>query len=113
MTDLVFEDIEVGMPIPGVAKGPLSSAHIMRWSAAMENWHRIHYDWKFATGHDQLPDLMVNGSWKQHVIIQMLTEWSGEGGWLWKVGFQFRGMNIPGETLTAWGFVTEKVRRGA
>ena len=25
-------------------KGPLTTVHLMRWSAAMENWHKIHYD---------------------------------------------------------------------
>ena len=60
MSDICFEDVTVGQDIPNVVKGPMSTAHIMRWSSAMENWHRIHYDWKFATEHDKLPDVMVN-----------------------------------------------------
>ena len=60
----IFDDIEIGQDIPTVEKGPMTTAHIMRWSAAMENWHRIHYDWKYATQHDGLPDVMVNGSWR-------------------------------------------------
>ncbi|MCH7705435.1 MAG: hypothetical protein IIB33_00100 [Chloroflexi bacterium] len=39
-----FDDVEVGMDIPSVVKGPMTQAHIMRWSASQENWHRIHYD---------------------------------------------------------------------
>lgn len=31
---------------------------------------------------------------------------------MWKVAFQFRGMNVPGETLTAWGRVTAIEQRG-
>jgi acyl dehydratase len=108
----IFDDVEVGQEIPTLVKGPMTTAHIMRWSAAMENWHRIHYDWKYATEHDGLPDVMVNGSWKQHVMIQLLTDWAGDTGWPWKVGFQFRGMNVPGDTLTAWGRVTAKEERG-
>ena len=112
MSALFFEDVTVGQEIPFVVKGPMSPAHIMRWSSAMENWHRIHYDWKFATEHDKLPDVMVNGSWKQHVLIQLLTDFVGERGWLWKIGFQFRGMNLPWETLTAWGIVASTEIRG-
>jgi acyl dehydratase len=104
----IFEDVEVGREIPSLVKGPMTSAHIMRWSAAMENWHKIHFDWRYATEHDKLPDIMVNGSWKQHVMIQLLTDWAGETGWAWKIRFQFRGMNVPGETLTVWGRVTAK-----
>ena len=109
---LYFEDVAVGQDIPVVVKGPMSVAHIMRWSSASENWHRIHYDWRFATGHDKLPDVVVNGSWKQHVLIQLATDWAGETGWLWRIRFQFRGMNIPGDRLTAWGRVTGTEIRG-
>ena len=83
-----------------------------RHGRQLQNWHRIHYDWRYATEHDKLPDVLVNGSWKQHVIIQLLTDWVGETGWLWKIGFQFRGMNVPGDTLTAWGRVVKKEERG-
>lgn len=103
-----YEDISVGQEIPAIVKGPMTTAHVMRWSAAMENWHKIHYDWRYATQHDNLPDVLVNGSWKQHVLAQVLTDWVGETGWLWKMRFQYRGMNVPGDTLTAWGKVTGK-----
>ena len=78
----------------------------------MENWHLIHFDWKYATGHDKLPDVVVNGTWKQNVMIQLLTDWVGEGGWLWKMNFQFRGMNVPGDLLTAWGRIAAVEARG-
>src|ERR1700760_2352144 len=112
MTTIYFEDVEVGRNIPGLSKGPMTTAHIMRWSAAMENWHPIHYDWHYATEHDRLPDVVVNGSWKQHVLIQLVTDWAGEAGWAWKLAFQFRAMNVPGDTLTAWGRITGKEERG-
>lgn len=107
-----FDDVVAGQELPTLRKGPMSTAHIMRWSASMENWHRIHYDWHYATGHDKLPNVMVNGSWKQHVLVQLLTDWVGQTGWLWRMNFQFRGMNVPGDTLTAWGRVTGKELRG-
>jgi acyl dehydratase len=107
-----FDDVLAGQQLPTISKGPMSTAHIMRWSASMENWHRIHYDWHYATGHDKLPNVLVNGSWKQHVLVQLLTDWAGETGWLWKMNFQYRGMNVPGDTLTAWGRVTGKEVRG-
>ena len=103
-----YEDIGVGSEIPAISKGPLSTAHVVRWSAAMENWAPIHYDWRYATEHDGLPDVLVNGSWKQHVLIQCLNDWLGESGWLWRTSFQYRGMTVPGDTLTAWGRVTAR-----
>jgi acyl dehydratase len=112
MTDVYFEDVEVGLEIPQLTKGPLTTAHIMRWSAAMENWHRIHFDQEYTIQHDKLPGIMVNGSWKQNFLIQLLADWAGETGWLWKLKFQFRGMNIAGETLVAWGKVKSKQDTG-
>jgi len=107
-----FDDVEVGQEIPEVQKGPMTVAHIMRWSASMENWHRIHYDRAYATEHDKLPDVVVNGSWKQHVLMQLVKEWVGLGGWAWKVGFQYRDMDLPGDLITAWGKVTKTYEKG-
>lgn len=103
-----FEDVTVGQVIPMLVKGPLTPVHLMRWSAAVENWHRIHYDHRFATGHDGLPGLLVNGSLKQQFIVQMLKDWAGPQGWVWKVAFQFRAMNLAAETLSIWGRVHER-----
>lgn len=101
-----FEDVQVGQEIGPLFKGPLTTAHLMRWSAAIENWHKIHYDLPFATGHDKLPGLLVNGSLKQQFIVQLLKDWAGTTGWVWKVRFQFRAMNLAGELLSVWGRVT-------
>ena len=34
----VFEDVAVGHDAALVRFGPFTTAHLMRWSAAMENW---------------------------------------------------------------------------
>ena len=103
-----FEDVPIGMEIAPLTKGPLTTVHLMRWSAAMENWHRIHYDHAFATGHDGLPGLLVNGSFKQQFVMQLLKDWAGPAGWVWKAAFQFRAMNQAGETLRVWARVKDK-----
>jgi acyl dehydratase len=108
-----FEDVAIGMEAASLTKGPLTTVHLMRWSAAMENWHRIHYDRSFATEHDGLPDLLVNGSFKQQFVMQLLKDWAGPGGWVWKVSFQFRAMNKVGETLRIWARVKDKRETGA
>ena len=104
-----FEDVAVGDEIPRLIKAPLTTMHLMRWSAAMENWHRIHYDDKFARENDKLPGLLVNGSLKQNFILQALKDWAGLTGWVWKVSFQFRQMDVVGTSLYAWARVRNKV----
>jgi acyl dehydratase len=99
-----FESVNVG-DVTELTRGPLTTAHLMRWSGATENWHKIHYDQKFTLEHEHLPGLLINGSLKQQFLLEMLKSWAGSGGRVWKMSFQFRGMNVVGETLTAWGKV--------
>ena len=108
-----FESVAIGDAIPSLAKPHLTPMHVMRWSAASENWHRIHYDEIFAKEHDRLPGLLVNGSLKQNFILQALKDWAGLPGWVWKVSFQFRQMDVVGTGLTVWGRVTSKRDSGA
>lgn len=103
-----FEDVAVSDDIGPLHKGPLTPMHLMRWSAASENWHRIHYDRDFAVHHDKLPGLLVNGSFKQQFVLQLLKDWAGPEGWVWKAAFQFRAMNQAGESLRVWARVREK-----
>ena len=102
-----FEEVSAGLELPILRKGPLTNVHLMRWSAAMENWHRIHYDQAFAVDHDKLPGILINGSLKQQFVMQSLADWAGPHGWVWKASFQFRAMNLAGETLSVWARVVD------
>jgi acyl dehydratase len=105
-TQLSFEDVAIGMDVPMLSRGPLTTAHLMRWSSCTENWHKIHYDKPFAIEHDKLPGLLIHGSLKQQFLFQVLENWVLPRGWVWKVNFQFRAMNLVGETLSVWARVS-------
>ncbi|MFE7416842.1 MaoC family dehydratase [Rhodococcus sp. NPDC057529] len=102
-----FEDLQVGQELPPLARGPLSSAHLMRWSAATENWHRIHYDAPYSADQEQLPGLLISGSWKQQLLTDLVSSWLRPDGWLAGITFEFRRMNIAGEALTARGTISD------
>ena len=105
---LCFEDFEIGQLLMRLKKGPMTTTHIMRWSSAIENWHRIHYDQRFAIDHDKLPDVLVNGSWKQHILAQVMKDGLGPNGWLWKIKFRYERMNPAGDTIFAEAEVAKK-----
>jgi acyl dehydratase len=105
-----FEDVQIGDAFPVMEKGPLTTAHLMRWSAAIENWHKIHYDLPFAKDNDNLPGLLIHGSLKQQYIAQLLKDWAGTEGWVWKIRFQFRALNLCGEKLQLWAQVTDTIQ---
>ena len=103
-----YEDVEEGTELPKYIYGPMTATHLFRWSAAIENWHRIHYDLDFAVNHDRLPNILVQGSWKQSIIPSYLTDFCLPDGWFWKASFQHRAMLVPGDILIVWGKVTGK-----
>ena len=108
---LYYEDVYEGMELPKYIYQP-TPTHLFRWSAAIENWHRIHYDLDFAINHDKLPSVLVQGSWKQSVVPQYLKDWTLPDGWPWKASFEHRAMLLPGDILIMWGRVTGKKEKG-
>lgn len=86
-------------------KGRFTSAHLVRWSAAMENWEKIHYDETFARDVAKLPERVINGSLKQHFLAQFLCEAFDGRGWVWRIDYQFRGMDLVGQALEVRGRV--------
>lgn len=107
-----YEETSVGDVIGPVVYGPLTVMHLVRWGSALENWHRIHYDWPFCVEHEGLPGPVVNGSWKQQILAQLLKDWAGRSGWLQALTYEFRGMDVVGETLHASGRVEAREARG-
>ena len=106
-----WDDVQVGQELPPYVIGPITTTHIFRWSAAVENWHRIHYDQDFAVNHDKLPGVLVQGTWKQSVMPQYLKDWVLPDGWVWKVSIQHRAMLVPGDTITVLGRVANKYEK--
>ena len=102
-----FEDIAVGMPLPPVVKGPMTTTHLIRWAAANGNYARIHWDLPFAQLRQGLPNVVVNGSLKNQYLGQLLLDFAGEAGWFQRFYVQHRGMDFPGDTLTASGAVAD------
>ena len=106
-----YEDVYEGMELPKYIYRP-TPTHLFRWSAAIENFHRIHYDLDFGLNHDKNPSILVHGSWKQSVVPQYLKDWTLPKGWPWKARFEHRAMLVPGDVLIMWGVVTGKYEKG-
>lgn len=105
---LYYDDVNAGHELPPLVIGPMTPTHFFRWSAAIENWHRIHYDQSYAIYHDGLPTILGQGSWKQSILPRYLKDLCLPDGWPWKVSFQHRAMIVPGDTITVWAKVTGK-----
>ena len=103
-----FEDVTVGDEVPPVVKGPITTTHLVRWAAANGNYARIHWDLPFAQLRQGLSNVVVNGSLKNQYLGELLVKFAGEEGWFKRYQVQHRGMDYPGDVLTAHGAVTGK-----
>ena len=84
----------------------MTTTHLVRWAAANGNYARIHWDLPFAQTQQGLENVVVNGSLKNQYLGQLLVDFAGPGGWLRRFYVQHRGMDYPGDVLTANGIVT-------
>lgn len=98
--------VRVGASLPLLSKGRFTSSHIMRWCAAQRNWAKIHYDVSYAREFAKLPGTLINGALKQHLLVQFLTEAFDGKGWIWRIDYQFTGMDLVGQALDVRGVIT-------
>ena len=118
---LFWEDVQIGQEIPSVTK-IATTQMLVRWAGACGDFNPLHYENDFAINFMRTPSIIVHGPLKRQWLIQMMTDWIGDEGWLKKISTQFRAMDFPrkmkdlttpvdGETWTCKGKVTGKDRK--
>ncbi len=103
---IFFEDVEAGTEIPALIKNP-TPTQLVKFAGASEDFNPIHYDKDKALA-DGLPGTIVHGRLKNAFLIQLLTDWLGEKGWIRKIAIQHRGMDLPWHPIVCKGVVTDK-----
>lgn len=78
----------------------------MNWCAAQQNWDRIHYDEAYAKRVAGLPERVVNGALKQHLLVQFLERAFGPRAWVWRLDFSFVAPDLVGDVLEVRGRVS-------
>ena len=105
MGETVFwEDVQDGMELPPLVKRP-TTRQLVQYAGASGDFYEIHYDKDFAEGNG-LPGPILHGALKSGFLAQLVTDWIGPQGTLKKLSCQYRGMDVPGDTLTCKGRVT-------
>ena len=99
-----WEDVREGMDIPTLVKVP-TTRQLVRYAGASGDFYEIHYDKDFAEG-TGLDGVIIHGALKSAFLGQLMTDWIGEHGTLKKLACQYRGMDVPGDTLSCKGTVT-------
>jgi len=108
---LYFEDVEEGTEI-SKSKGPLSVTDLVVFAGASGDFNPIHHDREHSKGPASLPDIILHGQCKIAFLGHLLTDWVGLHGRIKKLGGQYRGMDIIGDTVVSRGTVKRKYVEG-
>ena len=99
-----WEDVSEGSEIPALVKNP-TTRQLVQYAGASGDFYEIHYDRDFAesTG---LPGVIIHGALKNAFLGHLVTDWAGPSGVVKRLTCQYRGMDVPGEPITARGTVS-------
>ena len=114
---IYWDDVEEGLEMPSLPK-IADRLMLVKWAGASGDFNPHHYDDAFADtqGTD---GVIVHGLLKHAWLIQFVTTWMGDEGFMKKFDCQYRGFDHPrtmktmsepndGETWTVFGKVVKK-----
>ena len=102
---------QTDMTLPALDKPRFTSAHIVRWLAAQQNWDKIHFDQVFCVDQAKLQAPVINGALKQHLVAQFLVQ-ALPGCWPWRMDYKFIGPDYVGDKLRVQGCITARQMHG-
>ena len=103
---LYWEDVQEGMDLPPLVKYP-DTQQLVKYAGASGDYYQIHYDTAFAKKKG-LPGVIIHGALKSAFLGQLVTDWIGDYGVLKRLDCQYRGMDVPDDTLTSKGKAVRK-----
>ena len=107
---LFWEDVTEGMELSTLVKNP-TTQQLVKYAGASGDYYQIHYDKDYAIDNG-LPGPILHGALKNAFLGQLMTDFAGDEGMLRRLSCQYRGMDVPGEPITAKGTVTRKYQEG-
>lgn len=101
-----WEDVNEGDELDGFVL-ELTDTKMVEQVSGSQDFYPVHHDTGFAreAGH---PEIFYNTGFTQATLSRLLTDWVGVDGWVKKMSFQMRKMNIPNDQVHARGVVTGK-----
>ena len=101
-----WDDVQEGTELPYLVKNP-TTQQLVKYAGASGDYYQIHYDKDFAKN-NELDGVILHGALKNAFLGHLVTRWMGPEGDLKRLACQYRGMDIPGNPITAKGVVTRK-----
>jgi len=106
MAKVYIEDVQVGMSLPQLTKGPLRKIQLVRYAGASRDFNPIHVIEEPAR-QAGLGGVIAHGMLTMAFVGQMLTDWAGVDR-LRRFGVRFSAMVRPADVITCKGAVIDK-----
>ncbi len=118
---IYWEDVNEGQDIPTLPK-VAHSLMLVKWAGASGDFNPHHYEHEFAMSQGT-NGVIVHGLLKHAWLIQLVTNWMGDEGFMKKFSCQYRGLDFPrkmktmdepqeGETWQCKGKIVRKYEEG-
>ena len=83
----------------------VTSTTIVLGAFAGRDFRPMHHDYHFATERNGVRDIFLNTTGEAAWFERYLTDWTGPGGRIGRLGFNMRSPVFPGETMVLTGSV--------
>ncbi len=97
-------DVREGDELPTLTYD-VTSTTIVMGAFAGRDFRPMHHDYHFATERNGVRDIFLNTTGQAGWFERYLTDWTGPGGRLARLGFNMRSPVFPGDTMVITGSV--------
>jgi acyl dehydratase len=104
-SELLLGDVTNGAKLPVLEK-EVKPVTVVLGAMASRDWRPQHHDYKFATEHNGLDNIIMNTPNLAAWFERYLTDWTGPKGRLGRIKFRMKDSVYPGETMRFVGTVT-------
>ena len=98
------DELRTGQELPALIKGPVTRQMLVEWCAAENDYYHLHYDERVAAAMN-LPGPPIQGTFRYALLGQMIRRWAGRDAVLERIGVDYRGLDLEGDTISACGTV--------
>ena len=105
-TQRYYEDVNVGDELQGFDVR-LDATRMVKQVSGSQDFYEVHHDTAFAQagGHR---DIFYNTGFTRANLGRLLTDYVGDDGWVKKLRFEMRRMNMNGDTMRVRGKVAAR-----
>lgn len=101
-----WDTINEGDALPELTKTP-GISQLVKYTAGSGDFNPLHHDYNFPQA-KEIGSIIVHGRFKYAALGQLVSDWLGHNGRVKKISCQYRGMDMPDQTMTCRGTVTRK-----